>query len=495
MGDISDKDDSSSGLEKSQWDPEREIAVRRKIDLTVLPLLTLGLFVFQLDRMNLASVLTGGFREQIGVNQNVVNLGNQLMFMGIVVLEIPSNMLLQKVGPQKYIAAQVLLFGLVASLQIFIRNHIGFLMSRLFLGFAEAGYIPGAIFTLSTWYTKDELARKVAIFFFGMFGGNAFSPLLGAGILRMEGAGGLRGWQWIFLLEGLFTILVSFFMIFLFPGTPAKPKAIVSLIKFEDDDIHILQERLKASHGGEVSTNGLSISPRKVWKTLTHWRRWPHFLATSIVFATWSPLTTYTPSIYVSLEFDRIAANALASIGGFLTLAVAFTFAYISDRTKKRGLTVAAAITFYLITLIVLRTVHPQVTGKWRRWALWTTVNSFAVGYHPVHNTWVQLNCKDPQERSISIAMWVMFAISGLMAGSQIFRQDDVPFYNKGVIIMIGMVAGGLFFWSIQMTIYYFHNKHVREGRHPEYAVNPVVWCLHLLAIVIVRASSFKLSS
>lgn len=69
----------------------------KRVDSTVLPLLFLGLLVFQLDRMNLASALTGGFATDIGVNQNTINLGNQLMFLGIVVLEIPSNLLLQKV--------------------------------------------------------------------------------------------------------------------------------------------------------------------------------------------------------------------------------------------------------------------------------------------------------------------------------------------------------------------------------------------------------------
>ncbi|KAH7414117.1 hypothetical protein DE146DRAFT_750287 [Phaeosphaeria sp. MPI-PUGE-AT-0046c] len=75
------------------------LKARRKVDITVLPLLFLGLLVFQLDRMNLASALTDGFAKNIGVNQNTINLGNQLMFLGIVVLEIPSNLILQRIGP------------------------------------------------------------------------------------------------------------------------------------------------------------------------------------------------------------------------------------------------------------------------------------------------------------------------------------------------------------------------------------------------------------
>ena len=94
---------------------------------------------------------------------------------------------------------QVFIFGMVATLQVFVKNKAGFLVSRSFLGLCEAGYIPGGIYTLSTWYTKRELARRVAVFFFGMFGGNAISPLLASGILKLGGHGGLKGWQWLFL--------------------------------------------------------------------------------------------------------------------------------------------------------------------------------------------------------------------------------------------------------------------------------------------------------
>lgn len=80
-----------------------------------------------------------------------------------------------------------------------------------------------------------------------------------------------------------------------------------------------------------------------------------------------------------------------------------FIFAWISDKTNKRGFSVVGAHVCYIIALVVARSLHADV-GKWSRWGLWTAVNAFAVGYHPVHNSWVQLNCRDPGERSISIA-------------------------------------------------------------------------------------------
>jgi MFS family permease len=451
-----------------------------RVDITVLPLLFLGLLVFQLDRMNLASALTDGFAKNIAVNQNTINLGNQLMFLGIVVLEIPSNLILQRIGPRIWMSTQVIIFGLVATLQVFVKDRTGFLVSRMFLGLCEAGYIPGGIYTLSTWYTKRELAKRVAVFFFGMFGGNAISPLLASGILKLGGRHGMRGWQWLFLrkskfekltvlcdslflVEGIFTMCVGVALLFLLPGSPDKPRPLLSagLVRFKEADRDALQYRLLLDDPNrEPGSQGLHIPLLLVWKTMKHYRRWPHFISTFAVFSTWSSLTTYTPTIIVALGFSRIEANALASVGGFLALGIVFFFGWLSDKTNKRGLAVIIAHICYLIVLIITRSVHPSV-GKWSRWGLWTTVNAFAIGYHPVHNSWVQLNCQEAGERSISIAMWVMSAISGLMVGTQYYRGDDVPFYSNGLRIQIIMVAVGMVFATVQEMVYVFHNRRV----------------------------------
>ncbi|WYZ43432.1 hypothetical protein EsH8_VI_001131 [Colletotrichum jinshuiense] len=438
-------------VSEPDWTAHEEARARRKIDSSVLPLLYLGLLVFQLDRMNLASALTGGFAKDIGVNQDTINLGNQLMFLGIVVLEIPSNMVLQK----------VMLFGLVATMQVFLTDRKGFLASRMMLGLAEAGYIPGACYTLSTWYTKRELAKRIAVFFFGMFSGNALSPILASGILKLEGERGLK-------VEGVFTIFVGLSLLFLLPGSPDTPDPLLSpgVIRFKGPERSILQRRLeiddKEKRGG---AQGMSIPPKLVWKTILHWKRWPHFLSSFAVFSTWSPLTTYTPTIIMNLGFNRIQANALAAVGASLALVVVFIFAYISDKTNKRGFSVIGAQVCYLIVLIVARTAHPHV-GKWSRWGLWTAVNSFAVGYHPINNSWVQLNCREPGERSISIAMWVMLSISGLMVGTQYYRANDTPFYQTGLRTQIIMVSVGMAFAILQVVIYTVHNKRVAQGKH-----------------------------
>lgn len=203
-------------------------------------------------------------------------------------------------------------------------------------------------------------------------------------------------------------------------------------------------------------------------KTLLHHKRWPHYLSTSLVFSTWSPLTTYTPSIYLSLGLSRAAANALATVGAAATLPAVLLFARVSDRTGLRGAAVVAAQACYLVALIAARSVQEHGRGGgeggWQRWALWTVVNAFAVGYHPVHNTRVQLNCEGPRERSVAIAMWVMFAIGGLMYGSQYFQGGDRPFYQNGLRTTIILASSGLVLALVQELVYWLHNTKVRNG-------------------------------
>ncbi|KAK4651039.1 hypothetical protein QC762_0116290 [Podospora pseudocomata] len=256
--------------------------------------------------MNLASALTDGFAERSNLDRDTINLGNQLLFLDTVVLEIPididlSNLCVHQLGPRKWISSQILFFGLVGTLQILITNRADYLASRLCLGLAESGYIPRSIYTISTWYTSRKRTRRVAVFFIGMFGGNALSPLLASGILKLSCRHGLRDWQWLFL-DGLFTFLCERVVLFLVAWVTWETKPLVGrgLVVFSEKDREILQDRLVRDGDGLDLTDGKPkshIPLAVVWKTVKHWRRWLHFVSTFCIFSTWSPLTTCTPSI------------------------------------------------------------------------------------------------------------------------------------------------------------------------------------------------------
>jgi MFS family permease len=232
-----------------------------------MPLLTLGFFclrksmstfpclaelvlrraITELDRGNIANAITDNFMKDIGINQNQFNVGQQMLSLGIVLFEIPSNMILYRVGPGKWLTLQLFLFGIVSTFQAFQYGYGPFIATRFLLGMAESGFIPGGLWTLSTWYTRKETAKRVMIFYFGNQFGQASSKLLAYGILHMRGVGGKPGWFWLFALMGAFTVLSGFILGFLLPDSFRNPRSTflprVSL--FTERELHILNTRVR----------------------------------------------------------------------------------------------------------------------------------------------------------------------------------------------------------------------------------------------------------
>lgn len=200
----------------------------------------------ELDRGNIANAITDTFMEDVGITQFQFNIGQQLLSLGIVLFEIPSNMILYRVGPGKWLTLQLFLFGLVSTFQAWQTNYSGYLATRFLLGVTESGYIPGGLWTLSTWYTREETAKRIMIFFFGNQLGQASSKLIAYGILHMRGVAGYPGWFWLFVIMGGFTILSGLVLGFFLPDSFHNPTS-TFLPKhrfFSDRELHILRTRV-----------------------------------------------------------------------------------------------------------------------------------------------------------------------------------------------------------------------------------------------------------
>jgi MFS family permease len=169
-----------------------------------------------------------------------------MLSLGIVLFEIPSNMILYRVGPGKWLTLQLFLFGVVSTFQAFQNSYSSFIASRFLLGMTESGFIPGGLWTLSTWYTRRETAKRVMFFYFGNQFGQASSKLLAYGILHMRGVGGKPGWFWLFVIMGTFTVLSGFVLGFLLPDSLKRPQStfLPRATFFNDRELHILKTRV-----------------------------------------------------------------------------------------------------------------------------------------------------------------------------------------------------------------------------------------------------------
>ena len=208
--------------------------VLRRVTLRLIPLLFLCYVIAYVDRINVGFAKLQ-LREVLGVQpeifSSVFGLGAGLFFIGYFIFELPSNLILQKVGARIWIARIMILWGLVSGAFVFLKGVTMFYVMRFLLGAAEAGFFPGVILYLTYWYPARERARIIALFAIGgVAAGVIGSPISGA-ILELDGFASLAGWQWLFLLEALPAILVGGVILVTLPYGPDSTSWLSALEK------------------------------------------------------------------------------------------------------------------------------------------------------------------------------------------------------------------------------------------------------------------------
>jgi MFS transporter, ACS family, tartrate transporter len=195
-------------------------AVLGKVRRRLIPLLFLLYIVAYLDRINVGFAALQ-MNRALGFSSGVYGFGAGIFFVSYVLFEIPSNVILARVGARRWIARIMITWGLVSSAMMFVRSAQAFYTLRFLLGLAEAGFFPGIIFYLTRWFPTRERARTVAAFMTAtLVAGVVGGPVSGA-LLSLHGAGGLDGWQWLFLLEGLPAIVLAFVVLRALTETPS----------------------------------------------------------------------------------------------------------------------------------------------------------------------------------------------------------------------------------------------------------------------------------
>lgn len=199
---------SLDATETAPADPALAARTMRKVWRRLIPFMFLLYIVNYLDRINVGFAALQ-MNQTIGLGASAYGLGAGVFFLSYVAFEIPSNLILARVGARLWIARIMITWGLVSAATMFVRDAHEFYALRFLLGAAEAGFFPGLIYHLTRWFPEDARARAVSGFMVatvtaGIIGG----PISGA-LLSMHGLGGLAGWQWLFLLEGLPAVVLG----------------------------------------------------------------------------------------------------------------------------------------------------------------------------------------------------------------------------------------------------------------------------------------------
>ncbi|KAK5654029.1 hypothetical protein OQA88_7707 [Cercophora sp. LCS_1] len=465
-GDDIYEDDQQSLALQVDWTPEEEVKAKRKLDLIIMPILTLGFFCLQLDRGNISNAITDKMMEEVGITQDQFNVGQQMLSLGIVLFEIPSNMALYRVGPGKWLTLQLFLFGTVSTFQSWQNSYSSFIACRFLLGMTESGFIPGGLWTLSTWYTRSESAKRIMVFYFGNQLGQASSKLLAYGILHMRGVGGKPGWFWLFTLMGIFTIAGGFVYGFFLPDSFRNPcpTFLPGRKMFNERELHILRTRvllddpMKGKKKKKINLGAFK-------KAFSDWRLYIHVFISLLNNGPQRAFDTYAPSIVNGFGFLALQSNAMAAVGLFLQVPMSWLFSFVSDHFDRRGETVMAGLTCTLIGHIFNRSFAEfgdDKKGVKYFGVVWT--QTFGTFSHPLNIAWMSLYCSDSEVRALAMAMIIMGANIAGIYGAQIFRSDDRPKYRRGFTINNAVIATAL----ILAITRFIDDKFLRKKRQQQ---------------------------
>jgi ACS family tartrate transporter-like MFS transporter len=179
-----------------------------KVRWRLIPFLFLLYVIAYLDRVNVGYAALDMNRE-LGFSAAVYGFGSGIFFLSYTLLEVPSNLLLARFGARRWIARIMFTWGLVSMAMVFVTTPLSFYVLRFLLGAAEAGFFPGLLFYLTHWFPARERARAVALFMTATAMAGVIGAPISSAILQMHGVGGLHGWQWLFIIEGLPAVLLA----------------------------------------------------------------------------------------------------------------------------------------------------------------------------------------------------------------------------------------------------------------------------------------------
>ncbi|KAL0262605.1 hypothetical protein SLS55_001573 [Diplodia seriata] len=283
-------------------------AIMRKVDRRFLVLIGLIYVIKNIDYMNAANVKV----LQVGQPSNILNelsmTANQYNWVSYIIFEVPSNLVMKKVLPRNWQTRIILSWGIVLACHAAVKNKEGLYAARWFLGMMEAGMFPGLAVQLASWYRTDEYGKPIMWMFGFQNTSGIVGSLLAYGISYMNGIGGLSAWRWVYLLEGLFTILFAGIVYLVLPDYPKSPRSRHWLTPREQA---YLEARLPST---APKTSDPAFSAREIGASLRDPRTYAFMLAQFLTNLAGYALQWQLPTITTSLGFAGLPRNQLLNM-------------------------------------------------------------------------------------------------------------------------------------------------------------------------------------
>lgn len=301
-------------------------ALMRKVSLRLLPFLMLCYLCSVIDRVNIGFAALQ-MNKDVGLSASLFGLGGGLFYISFFLLEVPSNLTLERYGARRWIARIMVSWGIISGAMALTQGPNSFMALRFLLGAAEAGFFPGIILYLTYWYPPAERARIVAIFMVAIPAANFIGSPISGLLLGMGDTLGLRAWQWMFILEALPTIALGFACLFTLSDKPATASWL------RPDERAWLTDRIAAEENARPAQPHASV-----WQVLSNRR----VILLGLVYAgsnvSSTGLTLWQPQLIKSFGLTNGQTGWLNSVPFIVAALLMVWWSRRSDRSGERAI-------------------------------------------------------------------------------------------------------------------------------------------------------------
>ncbi|KAJ5811312.1 hypothetical protein N7474_007613 [Penicillium riverlandense] len=400
-----------------------------KLDSAILTFASLGYFIKYLDQININNAFVSGMKEDLGMYGNELNYMQTCWTVGYVIGEVPSNLLLTRVRPRYWIPAAELLWTVLTFSMSRCNTSTQFYVLRFFVGLAESTFYPGMQYIIGSWYRKDELAKRSCIFHTSSGIASMFSGYLMEAVFRLGGQGGFKGWQWLFLVNGIISLPVALAGFFVLPDVPE----ISSPWYLSKEEVALAQKRMRM----EGRQNRGPFTRAKLKKIFTSW----HIYLLIVLYVSFNNAAAGSQPIFQQFLKDSTnpkysvdQINAYPTTTYAVQVVTTLIYAWLSDTVLKgrRWPPIIFGACVNILCYVSLAVWDIPIGWKWACYILC----GGGFGLSGLCMAWAHEICAgDNEERALVIgSMNEMAYFFQAWLPLIIWLQVDAPQYRKGFI-------------------------------------------------------------
>ncbi|KAI0409119.1 MFS general substrate transporter [Xylaria palmicola] len=420
---------------RARWTWAEEYRVVRKIDARIMIWVCIMTVALEFDRMNLIVALADNLLGDLKLSTNDYNMGNTIFKAAFLVAELPAQLVFKRIGPDRMIPIQLSLWSLVTAAQFGLSGKSSFLATRALLGILQGGFIPNG---------SGATGQIVA-------------NLIRVGLLELRGRLGYAGWS----AQGLLTLLIGLLSFVLMPAGPCQTagwfRGKAGWFDEREETImvnRILREDPSKSdmHNREPITLGL------LWKCLTDFDLWPLYIIGLTHQIPVTPPANYFTLVLRSLNFTTLQTNLIAIPAAALHILTLLGLTFLAEYLGELSLTALLGQIWALPFLVWLAVTDLAHASRWLQWALTTLLLGYPLA-HAIQVGWASRNSNSVRLRAVSAALYNIFVQASAIIGSNIYREDDAPYYHRGNKQLLAIVGANIVIYVLTKLYYMYRNR------------------------------------